>query len=220
MASDDDHPPTSGPRRLSTPRAAAFAGVVFALLFGSSLVFVQLSIPADPLNEPLWVVDGLGQLRLALTLMPISGLAFLWFIGVVRDRLGDLEDRFLATVFLGSGLLFLAMTFVSMGIAGGILASASDPGQPYDLAVLRFSRATMLQISNVYALRMAAAFMVSLATIWLRTGLMPRWLAVLTYGLALVLLFVTTLSLWATLVFPAWVFVVSVLFLGRSSSRA
>jgi hypothetical protein len=220
MAPDDNHPPTSGPRRLSTPRAAAWAGVVFALLFGFSLVFVRLSVPADPLAEPTWVVEGVGTLRPALTLMPLSGLAFLWFIGVVRDRLGDFEDRFLATVFLGSGLLFLAMTSVSMAIAGGIVATAPDPGQPYDLAVLRFSRATMLQISNVYALRMAAAFMTSLATIWLRTGLMPRWLAVLTYGLALTLLLVTTLSLWATLVFPAWVLVVSVLFLVRSSPHA
>jgi hypothetical protein len=187
------------------------------VLFGFGLVLVRLSIPADPLAEPTWIVEGSGPLRLALTVMPLSGLAFLWFVGVVRDRLGDFEDRFLATVFIGSGLLFLAMTFVSMAIAGGILTSASDPGQPYDLAVLRFSRATMLQISNVYALRMAAAFMVSLATIWLRTGLMPRWLAAVTYALALVLLFVTTLSLWTTLVFPAWVLLVSVLFLVRSS---
>jgi hypothetical protein len=162
MTPNRSHPPPPGLRRLSTPRAAAWAGVLFAMLFGFGLVLVRLSIPADPLAEPTWIVEGSGPLRLALTVMPLSGLAFLWFVGVVRDRLGDFEDRFLATVFLGSGLLFLAMTFVSMAIAGGILASASDPGQPYDLAVLRFSRATMLQISNVYALRMAAAFMVSL----------------------------------------------------------
>jgi hypothetical protein len=218
MTPNPSHHPSPGLRRLSTPRAAAWAGVVFAVLFGVSLVLVRLSIPADPLAEPTWVVEGSGRLRWAMTLMPLSGIAFLWFVGVVRDRLGDLEDRFLATVFFGSGLLFLALTSVSMAVAGGILTSAPDPGQPYDLAVLRFSRATMLQISNVYALRMAAAFMVSLATIWLRTGLMPRWLAAVTYALALVLLFVTTLSLWATLVFPVWVLLVSVHFVVRTSA--
>ena len=206
-------PRIPGLRRLATPRAAAWAGVVFAVLFGLSLVLVRLSIPADPFAEPNWIVEGSGRLRWAMALVPLSGIAFLWFIGVVRDRLGEFEDRFLASVFFGSGLLFLAMAFVSMAVAGGILISASDAGSAYDPAVLRFARAAMLQISNVYALRMAAAFMISLGTIWLRTGLMPRWLGGLTYALALVLLVVTTFSLWTALVFPAWVLLVSVVFL-------
>jgi len=49
--------------------------------------------------------------------LPFAGIAFLWFIGVLRDRLGELEDRFFATVFLGSGLLFLAMLFASCSSA-------------------------------------------------------------------------------------------------------
>lgn len=200
-------------RRLTTPRAAAWAGVVFAVLFGLSLILVRLAIPADPFAEPSWIAEGTRRIRWAMALLPLSGIAFLWFIGVVRDRLGAFEDRFLASVFLGSGLLFLAMAFVSTAIAGAILTSSSDPGSAYDPAVLGFARAAMLQISNVYALRMAAAFMISLGTIWLRTGLMPRWLGGLTYALALVLLVVTTFSLWTTLVFPAWVLLVSVVFL-------
>jgi len=39
----------------------------------------------------------------------IRGIAFLSFIGVLCDRLEELEDRFLTTVFLGSEFLFLAM---------------------------------------------------------------------------------------------------------------
>ena len=74
----------------------------------------------------------------------------------------------------------------------------------------------MLQISNVYALRMAGVFMSSLGTVWLRTGLMPRWLALLTYVLAAVLLLVINLSLWMTLIFPAWVFLISLLILIRT----
>jgi hypothetical protein len=71
----------------------------------------------------------------------------------------------------------------------------------------------MLQISNVYALRMAAVFMISTATIWLRTSLMPRWLVLATYVLALLLLLVVNIDLWVTLIFPAWVFFISVLIL-------
>ena len=152
-----------------------------------------------------------------MVLMPLSGIAFLWFMGVVRDRLGAHEDRFLATVFLGSGLMFLAMAFAATALVGGLLVGVdASTEEVYTPDVIRFARGTMLQISNVYALRMAAAFMVSLGTLWLRTGLMPRWLVASTYATALVLLVVTSVSLWAALVFPGWVLIVSVLFLFRS----
>jgi hypothetical protein len=81
-----------------------------------------------------------------------------------------------------------------------------------------FGRAVMLQISNVYALRMGGVFMLSLGTVWLRTGLMPRWLVVTTYLLALTMLVIVNLSLWVTLLFPAWVLAVSVHVLIRPSS--
>ncbi|MBC2637952.1 MULTISPECIES: hypothetical protein [unclassified Rhodococcus (in: high G+C Gram-positive bacteria)] len=196
-------------RRLRTPRSAAVAGIVFAALFATSLVLVHTALPADPFDETPWVGTGETRIKTALVLAPFSGIAFLWFIGVIRDRLGDLEDRFFATVFLGSGLLFLAMGFVSMGVAGGVLAIARHSGSSAD-EIVYFGREIMLQINHVYALRMAAVFMISLGTIWLRTGLMPRWLVVTTYVVALSLLFVVTFSLWTTLAFPAWVGVISV----------
>ena len=77
----------------------------------------------------------------------------------------------------------------------------------------------MLQISNVYALRMAGVFVSSLATVWLRTGLMPRQLALVTYLLSTVLLLVISLSLWVTLIFPAWVFLISLVILVRNVRR-
>jgi len=45
----------------------------------------------------------------------------LWFIGVLRDRLGEREDKFFATVFFGSGLLFLAMLFAAAAVAGALI---------------------------------------------------------------------------------------------------
>jgi hypothetical protein len=82
-----------------------------------------------------------------------------------------------------------------------------------DYSVIFFGRALMLQISNVYALRMAGVTMISLATIWFRTGLMPRWLVVVTYTLVLTLLVVVNFSLWVTLIFPAWVVLLSLFIL-------
>src|SRR5262245_40403432 len=110
-------------QKLKTPYAAALAGLLFTVLFTSSYVLIRLSIPANPADAGAWLAERAGTVSLALGLLPFAGIAFLWFIGVVRDRLGPLEDQFFATVFFGSGLLFLALAFVSAALAGGILAT-------------------------------------------------------------------------------------------------
>jgi hypothetical protein len=145
-----------------------------------------------------------------LGLQPFAGIAYLWFIGVVRDKLGDYEDRFFSSVFFGSSLLFLGLVFVAMAVVGGLVAGYSlNPGMTLDSQMIYFSRAMMIQLSNVYALRMAGVTMISLGTIWFRTGLAPRWLVWVTYALALALLVVVNFSLWVTLIYPAWVLLIS-----------
>ena len=99
--------------RLKTPRAAAIAGILFSVLLIAGLLLFRLSVRADPLEAGAWLRTSSNTIALGLNLVPFAGIAFLWFIGVLRDRLGELEDRFFATVFLGSGLLFLAMLFAS-----------------------------------------------------------------------------------------------------------
>ena len=206
-------------RGLRTPRAAGIAGVLFSLLFGTSLVLLRTALDPDPFVAIDWDGPAGWRVRVAMTLMPFAGIAFLWFIGVVRDRLGEHEDRFFSTVALGSGLLFVAMVFASMSIAGGLLATASaELAADAERGLAAFGRAVMIQISNVYALRMGGVFMLSLGTVWLRTGLMPLWLVVTTYLLALAMLVIVNLSLWVTLLFPAWVLAVSLHVLFRPSS--
>jgi hypothetical protein len=198
-------------RKLKTPRAAAIAGILFALLFGAGLVLIRTSIPIDPAADSTWLETNSKTVALALNLMPYAGIAFLWFIGVIRDRLSDMEDRLFATVFLGSGLLFLALTFVGAALTGGLLHSYEvAPSDLVESGILTYSRAVVYQIINVYAMRMAGVFMLSLGTIWMRTGLMQRGWAFLTYALALILLVSISYSLWVTLIFPGWVLAVSV----------
>jgi hypothetical protein len=94
---------------------------LFGLLFATSLILMRSAIPEKITADIDWVTSGEAKIRLGMGLIPFAGVAYLWFIGVVRDRLGDYEDRFLSTVFFGSSLLCLAMTFISNAIAGGIL---------------------------------------------------------------------------------------------------
>jgi hypothetical protein len=157
-----------------------------------------------------------GGILTAQALMPFAGISFLWFIAVLRDGFGRYEDRFFTTVFLGSGLLFLAMMFAATAVAAALAASNTGAVELSRLEVVNFGKMVVLTVSKTYALRMAAVFMISLATIWLKTGLMPPWLVGLTYLVAVTLLFATELSMWLVPVFPAWVLVVSALILARS----
>ncbi|KUI13114.1 hypothetical protein AU193_04085 [Mycobacterium sp. GA-1285] len=201
---------------MTTPRSAALAGVLFALLFGAALVLIRLALPEGEQPGSQWVREGSANLRIAAILMPFAGIAFLWFMGVVRDGMGGYEDKFFSTAFLGSGLLFLAMMFVAIGVGAGLERS----GGVTDAGVAVFGQMVLMVVSKTYALRMAAVFMISLATIWLRTRLMPRWLAIATYAVAGGVLLAGDLSMWLVLTFPAWVLVVSVLLLTRTGLSA
>ncbi|MCJ7741550.1 MAG: hypothetical protein MUO95_02560 [Methanoregula sp.] len=208
---------TSRRKALKTPRSAAIAGIIFSVLYGTSMVLINLSLPHDPSAGFSWLETEVRTVTLALNLIPYAGIAFLWFIGVIRDLLSDMEDRLFATVFLGSGLLFLALTFIGAALAAGLLSSyAIESSVLVQSGVLTYSRKVIYHIFNIYAIRMAGVFMISLATIWLRTGLMHRGWAFLTYVLALVLLLSIDYSFWVTLIFPGWVLVISVYILIRN----
>lgn len=213
-----DREMTTARERLRTPRAAAVAGILFSVLFTTFVVLIRLSLPESLTGTETasWLHGNENTISFALTIVPFSGIAFLWFIGVMRDRLGRLEDQFLSTVFMGSGLLFLGMMFTAAAIAGGIVTSYNiAPDVLAQNGVITFGRAVMYTVTNVYAIRMAGVFMISSGTLWLRTGVMPRPLAFLTYGLALVLLVTPSISLWLILAFPAWVLIISIFILVR-----
>jgi hypothetical protein len=193
------------------------AGVLFALLMGAVLILIRVKMPEGAGDSTEWLDSGSGGILTAAKLMPFAGITFLWFIAVVRDGLGRYEDRFFASVFLGSGLLFLAMMFVSTAIAAALVASNTGVTDPAAHAeVIALGKLIVLSASKTYAIRMAAVFMMSLATIWLKTGLMPRWLVVVSYLVAVALLIASDVSMWLTLAFPIWVLVVSALILLRS----
>jgi hypothetical protein len=198
--------------QLKTPKAAAIAGIVFSLLLLSILWLLRRSIPADPLEPGAWLATDTRAVTVALNLVPFAGVAFLWFIGVLRDRLAQLEDRFFATVFFGSGLLFLSMLFAAAAVIGAIVlvASISTPQELMNSTTFRFARATSYIIANVYAIKMAAVFMISTSTVVIRTGIAPRWIAFLGFLLALFLLMGSFFISWSFAVLPFWVFLISV----------
>jgi hypothetical protein len=200
-------------RAVRTPRAAAVAGLAFALLFATSVVLREWAIPSESDDFGAWVSDDAKRraVLFSLQLLPFAGIAFLWFIGVLRDRIGQGEDRFFATVFLGSGLLFVAMSFVAGAISAGLISTAAELSQAGDLGtVWPFGRRSAAALASIYGLRMAAVFTLSTTTLATRLGLVPRWLTILGYLTAAVLLLGAGNVRWLELVFPAWIAVLSI----------
>ena len=197
--------------KLRTPRAAAIAGIVFSVLLMAALGLLRLSVPSDPLEPGAWLGTGSNRVLAALHLVPFAGIAFLWFIGVLRDRLGAREDRFFATVFLGSGFVFLALLFVAAAAAGAIIVAAGrQPDVLTHSAAFTFARAFAYTVMNIYALKAAAVFMISTSTLTIYTGIAASWIAYLGYVLALFLLLGGGFTDWTFLVFPLWVLLISV----------
>jgi hypothetical protein len=196
----------------SPPRAVAVSGLVFAGLFITSLVLVRLAMPADPSEPGAWLSDDTARnwVRIALNLGPFAGIAFLWYMAVLRDRIGLQEDRFFATVFLGSGLLFVAMLFVQVVVARGLFDTFTGVASvPKDLELYRFGRGIVYGLMNTFAIKMAAVFMFVTSTIGIRTGVLARWVSFVGFAAGLVLLLTITDFPWIALIFPVWVIVVS-----------
>jgi hypothetical protein len=193
--------------------------MLFSILLITSQMLVWVSIPARTGEAAMEVISHSKAISLALNLLPFSGIAFLWFIAVVRDRLGAMEDRFFATVFLGSGLLYIAMTFTSASLAGGLIrVLSSSPEILSQPGAYALSRAQIYQTMNIYGIKMAGVFMFSTSTILLRTGIVRRWIPVLGYTLGALLLLSIGVIVWVPLVFPIWVFVLSSVILVENRS--
>jgi MFS family permease len=197
-------------RAMKTPRAAAIAGMLFSVLLLTTWWLLHVSMPSDPLEPGAWLRTNSQIVALALNLVPFAGIAFLWFIGVLRDRLGDLEDRFFATVILGSALLFLAMLFSAAAVTGAlVLGFAAEPNEFTNSPAFHIARATVYSLMNVYAVKAAAVFMISTSTVVIYTGFMPAWIAWLGYTLALPILVGGSYIQWGFVVLPVWVLLIS-----------
>jgi len=196
---------------LRTPRAAAVAGIIFSVLLITAMVLLRVSVPAHPAVPGAWLSNSRYRTTvvIALNLIPFAGIAFLWFVGVVRDRIGEREDRFFATVFLGSALLFVAMLFVGAAVAGGLIAGQTPAGPPAG-GILALGRHITTLLLNVYAMRMAAVFTLTTVTIARHTSIVARWLTIAGLAIAVVLLVASGTVPWIELLFPAWILALSV----------
>ncbi|MET7984511.1 MULTISPECIES: hypothetical protein [unclassified Streptomyces] len=198
---------------LATPRAAGVAGVLFAILMAAAIVLVRIALPGGEDGATLDAGQRSG-VRTALELVPFAGIAFLWFMGALREQAGRAEDRFVATVFLGSGLVFVATLFAAAAAAGTVLGESRQNSSAFGS---HFAYALL----TTYAMRMAAVFIIATSTIGRRLGVLPRPLVVIGYLAGLTLLVAGSGVPWSELVFPTWALLLSLNILrGRRPAAA
>jgi hypothetical protein len=198
---------------LRTPRAAGIAGIIFSVFLGVALYMIGVSMPTEVEEAEAWLADPSKRDAVvwALNLIPLVGVAFLWFLGVIRAEIGEYEDRVLASVFLGSGLLFTAMLFVSAAVAAGVLGDpAFESGGTTSPEIWALGRRIAFTVLNVYAMRMGAVFILLTTTIGGYTRMIPRWLVVTGLVATPVLLVGSGFTTWVNLVLPAWALIFSV----------
>jgi hypothetical protein len=199
-------------RQLRAPWAASIAGILFSVLFTAALVLVRSQLDMS--------VPSAGMIIGGLYLAPFAGIMFLWFVAVIRDQIGEREDRFFATAFFGSGLLFVGLLFTTAAVVSTPAALVDFMGgaqpSPESMSLLRALGYTLLFALST---RAAAVFMIATATIGIRSGVFPRWFALVGYLLGLILLIAVSFADWFILVLPAWVAVVSLFILRRERAR-
>ncbi len=194
----------------SPPRGVAISGIVFSVLFMISLALIRVAIPADPTDPGTWLADSKYRewIHLALNLVPFTGIAFLWYMAVLRNRIGLHEDRFFATVFLSSGILFVAMLFAAVAVSRGLLITFAN-GLADQSDTYRAGRVIAHAMMNTFGLKMAAVFMFVTSTIGLRTGVFAKWLSIVGFVFGLVMLLAIANFAWIELLFPFWVLLIS-----------
>jgi hypothetical protein len=201
------------------PKAAGIAGLAFGLILIGVLLLLQSATPDSVAESGTWTEDeGRREaVSAALALIPFAGIAFLWFIAVVRSSFGHREDRFFDAVFTGSGLLFVAMLFAAAAVLMAAL-SLVDAGVARDPAADAEAWALASALLGSFGARMAAVFALTVSTAGLRMGSLPKVVAALGYATGLLLLLTPPLPRWAQLLFPAWVMALSILVLVREHS--
>ena len=200
--------------RLRSIESAAIAGVIYAVLTIVALViFRRFPDPSLASTDiAAWYNDTANHTSLivALNLVSMASVAFLWFVAVIRRRMGDREDRFFSTVFLGSALLYL-VTFIAgaVAMAAPAVGSAAMDIGVFDRATATINVGTTSAMLLIIGPRLQAVFMLTTSTLILRTRVMPNWLAYLGYATGVLLFLFPIVAHPIGVVFQLWELVVS-----------
>jgi hypothetical protein len=207
----------SAPRGLDARRPArrcAIAGAAFAVLLCAALLLLDRlpSLNAPTLDYLRFYVDGAGTLvTIGVYLVPLAGLAFLWFMFTLREAIGRRDDDgMIAGLQLATGIAFLCLLFAgTAAVASAALLQHRTGLFPMHMETIRAHTSLGYTLVFLYGVRMAGAFMIATTTLATRRGAIPRWLTVAGYVAAAVLLIAAGNQPAVLIVMPAWTLAMS-----------
>ena len=207
-------------RRLRSVEAAAVAGLIAAVGWIVALTDLRDVPDVDASDAEIlaYYADPPGlSASVSLQILVYATFGFLWFIAVVRNRIGEAEPKLFGTVFFGGGILFAALLFVGAAAlaAPEILTAESD--RVVDPDAMAMTRSFAAIVLGEFTIRLGSLFVFSLAALALRTGALPRWLVVVSYLVGIAMFVNVLIATPGIYLLPSWIGLVSVVMLVRHS---
>lgn len=211
--------------RVGSYLSAALAGVVFAVLAIVGLVLLSdyPDLGQGDAEVAEWFADTGNRARLVagLNAVAISAIALLWFVAVIRQRLGDRAEYFFSTVFFGSAVVYVGVWVIAAAaLASPAVATTLLGADSVDASTARLAAGQGGALLLVVAPRLQAVFVFTTSTVILRSGILPRWLAIFGYAMGAGLFLMPVVFRPLGLGFPIWVLVVSLVIMSRRGAEA
>lgn len=218
----------SPPEGIDVRRAAtrtALLGIAFAILVLASYLILTRAPGIEASNEEYMEFYSSSDRRWAIVaglyLMPFAGIAFLWFVVLLRmwiSKSATRVDELFSNVQLVSGIIYLALFFASAASISVLAASAEFSSASIDPETARSFTHLGWGLVLVFSMRMAAIFVITTSSLARRHGFLPTWFVVLGYLVGLFLLLSAVLTTLLILVLPLWVLGLGTLLLIRARS--
>jgi len=215
---DNKHLSVPGGRRVAATdtvkyaRLSSMTGLLFAVLFVVAIVLVHTTPTLSAPDAEITAYYASGSTLLVtvgLYLIPFAGIAFLWHAHCTRLLIETRTPSPSAIPYglqLVSGVLFVVLLFAGTASAGAVallkdLTSAPLPSADFARGMLAVGYGMVF----IYALRGAGMYALTTTSLLREAGIMPKWLALVSYLVAAFLLLSTVMHPAAMLLFPTWV---------------
>jgi hypothetical protein len=200
-------------------------GLVHALLLIAGAWVLQTQTPGvaasdqelvafyqDPEQRRVVVLAG-------LYLIPFSGIAFIWFFVALRMWISASAPRLnvmLSNVQLVSGIIYTTLILAAGGAMSVTAATVELSNQPVDPLLARLLPQYGASLLLVFAMRMAAMFVLTTTNLGRVSGILPQWFIWIGFVVAVGLLLTASLSSALVYVFPAWILAFCVVLFDRA----
>ncbi|HWD05507.1 MAG TPA: hypothetical protein VG674_23975 [Amycolatopsis sp.] len=198
---------------------AGWSGILFAALFTVALVLVHrapgLTVP-DSQYANFYSDGGSRALVTAgVYIVPFAGIVFLWHMMATREFIATLpgtqEREMPRALHLAAGVAFILLLFSGMAMTGAVALLKQFSAAPLPpVSVARALSAAGYGLVFVFGARVAGMYMITTTTLLNSAGVLARPLTWFGYLCAAVVLLSWTFHPAFALIFPCWIFVVSV----------